>query len=129
MQPTEPSSVDIQPVPAPPSLVPIPQTNGVNGHADEVQLAALLESLQAVAAGDFSVRMPGSATGLIGKVADTFNVIVAANQRMAQQLDRVGELVGREGSTRRRVRLSLSDGAWGEMESSINTLIDDLLWP
>ena len=24
---------------------------------------------------------------------------------------------------------ALADGAWGEMESSVNTLIDDLLWP
>ena len=26
-------------------------------------------------------------------------------------------------------RLGVSSGAWGEMEQSINTLIDDLLWP
>ena len=31
--------------------------------------------------------------------------------------------------TRQRVRLGLSGGAWGEMEASVNTLIDDLLWP
>src|SRR5207302_3255710 len=60
---------------------------------------------------------------------DTFNEIVAANQRMADQLERVGTVVGREGKTRQRVRFGLTDGAWGEMESSVNTLIDDLLWP
>ena len=38
-------------------------------------------------------------------------------------------MVGREGKTRQRVRFGLSEGAWGEMESSVNTLIDDLLWP
>src|SRR6202043_2563574 len=43
--------------------------------------------------------------------------------------ERVGEGVGREGKTRTRVRFGLSDGAWAEMESSVNTLIDDLLWP
>src|SRR5919112_1607184 len=36
---------------------------------------------------------------------------------------------GREGKTRQRVQLALSHGAWGEMEESVNTLIDDLLWP
>ena len=46
-----------------------------------------------------------------GKIADTFNQIVATNQRMARQLDRVGEVVGREGRTRQRVRFGLSDGA------------------
>ena len=64
-----------------------------------------------------------------GKIADTFNEIAAANQRIAQQLERVGEEVGREGKTRQRVKFGLSNGAWGEMEDSINTLIDDLLWP
>src|SRR6202012_200070 len=67
--------------------------------------------------------------GMIGKIADTFNEIVSTNQKMAQQLDHVGEVVGRQGKTRQRVKLGLAKGAWGEMESSVNPLIDDLLWP
>ena len=73
--------------------------------------------------------MSGDRLGIEGKIADTFNEIVAANQRMAQQLERVGQRVGKEGKTKQRVRFGLSSGAWGEMESSVNTLIDDLLWP
>src|SRR5438552_8768919 len=99
--------------------------NGLTEHG----LTELLHALQGMRVGDFSVRMAGDRIGLIGKVADTFNDIVATNQRMAQQLERVGQVVGREGRTRQRVRLGLSDGAWGEMESSVNSLIDDLLWP
>src|SRR4249919_2524228 len=99
-------------------------TNGT-GH----QFHELLAALQAVRVGDFSVRMSGDHLGLEGKIADTFNEIVAANQRMAQQLERVGQRVGKEGKTRQRVRFGLSDGAWGEMEGSVNTLIDDLIWP
>ena len=72
---------------------------------------------------------PGDRVGIIGKIADTFNEIVATNQRMARQLERVGQVVGRDGRTRQRVRFGLSDGAWGEMEASVNSLIDDLLWP
>src|SRR5476651_109688 len=48
---------------------------------------------------------------------------------MAQQIERVGEVVGKEGKTRQRVTLGSDKGAWGEMESSVNALIDDLLWP
>ena len=92
-------------------------------------LAELLSALQAMQAGDFSVRLPGSQTGIVGKIADTFNEIVSTNERMAQQLERVGGVVGREGKTRQRVKLGSSKGAWGEMETSVNTLIDDLLWP
>ena len=99
--------------------------NGLTEHS----LTELLHALQAMRVGDFSARMAGDRVGLIGKIADTFNDIVATNQRMAEQLERVGQVVGREGRTRQRVRLGLSDGAWGEMESSVNSLIDDLLWP
>jgi HAMP domain-containing protein/CheY-like chemotaxis protein/signal transduction histidine kinase len=110
-----------------------------NGHpagpAASVAVAAdldhqdLLDALHAMQSGDFSVRLPGSRTGVAGKICDAFNSIVAANERMAQQLEHVGEVVGRQGKTRTRVRFGLSDGAWADMEGSVNTLIDDLLWP
>jgi hypothetical protein len=92
-------------------------------------LEALLAALQAMRRGDFSVRLSGDQTGLAGKIADTFNDIVAANQRMAEQLDKIGGLVGREGKTRHRVKFGVATGSWGEMEGSVNALIDDLLWP
>jgi HAMP domain-containing protein/CheY-like chemotaxis protein/signal transduction histidine kinase len=98
--------------------------NGNAAHSHE-----LLHALLAMRTGDFSVRMSGDQVGLEGKIADTFNEIIAANQRMAQQLERVGQVVGREGKTRQRVKFSLSSGSWADMESSVNTLIDDLLWP
>ncbi len=98
--------------------------NGSAAHSHE-----LLRALLAMRTGDFSVRMSGDQLGIEGKIADTFNEIVAANQRMAQQLERVGQVVGREGKTRQRVKFSLSNGSWADMESSVNTLIDDLLWP
>ncbi|MGD9965528.1 MAG: HAMP domain-containing protein [Hyphomonadaceae bacterium] len=79
--------------------------------------------------GDFSARLPSDWTGVIGKVADTFNDISASNQRMAAELERVGYTVGREGRTKQRVRFVNRAGSWGEMENSVNTLIDDLLWP
>src|SRR5262245_40485970 len=112
-----------------PSAVPaeIPDSR-VNGGASP-ELLDLLNALQSMRVGDFSVRMSGSQVGLLGKIADTFNEIVAANERMAQQLERVGHVVGREGKTRQRVKFGLTHGAWGEMETSVNTLIDDLLWP
>ncbi len=79
--------------------------------------------------GDFSVRLPGNWTGLTGKIADTFNEIVTANQQMAKELKRVGKVVGKEGRTRERMRFDLPKAAWGEMEMSVNTLVDDLLRP
>src|SRR6202166_4666799 len=92
-------------------------------------LTNLLTALQAMRLGDFSVRMAGDQVGILGKIADAFNDIAAANERMAEQLEHVGEVVGREGKTRYRVKFGGVSGAWGEMEHSVNTLIDDLLWP
>jgi len=96
---------------------------------DSLDRRALLAALQAVADGDFSVRLPGDWTSLEGKIADRFNDIVAANQKMAEELARVGQVVGREGKTRQRMRFARSGGAWGEMQVSFNTLIDDLVRP
>ena len=58
-----------------------------DGSGDRV---ALLAALQAVADGDFTVRLPGDWTGLDGKIADRFNEIVSANHQMARELARVG---------------------------------------
>ncbi|HUJ47754.1 MAG TPA: HAMP domain-containing protein, partial [Rhizomicrobium sp.] len=94
-----------------------------------VNLQELLAALQAVRSGDFSARLPGDQVGIAGKIADAFNDIVSTNQRMAEQLERVGDVVGKQGKTKQRVKFGASTGAWGEMENSVNTLIDDLLWP
>ena len=92
-------------------------------------LGMILASLHAVRDGDFSVRLPGSWTGLPGKIADAFNEIVSANQQMARELTRIGQTVGKEGKTRERARFHESRGAWGEMEVSVNTMVEDLLRP
>ena len=75
-----------------------------NGHskisteAGSADFTAILASLQTMRDGDFSVRLPGSWTGLAGKIADTFNEIVAANaQKYPNGADekRVQRLCGR----------------------------------
>ena len=97
--------------------------------AEPADLAMILAGLQTMRNGDFSVRLPSAWVGLSGKIADTFNEIVAANQQMAQELKRVGKAVGKEGKTRERTRFHESRGAWAEMEVSVNTLVEDLLRP
>ncbi len=93
--------------------------HGIRASANgaELDLNQLLDVLRAMQAGDFSVRLPGSQVGVVGKICDAFNTIIGANQRIAQQLEQVGEVVGRQGKTRTRVRFGLSDGAWAYMET------------
>ena len=108
------------------------KTNGHNGaaaHYESSEMVLILEKMQAMRDGDFSVRLPGSWTGLSGKMADTFNEIAMANQRIAKELRRVGQVVGKKGRTRERARFDESRGAWGEIEDSVNTLVEDLLRP
>ena len=109
---------------------PRPRANGRQHTVDgQLDLRRLLRALQAVRDGDFSVRLASDQTGLAGKVADTFNEIVTSNQRLARELERVGQIVGKDGKTRHRMSSDRRSGAWGAMETSVNTLIDDLLWP
>src|ERR1700743_2968700 len=84
---------------------------GGNGHAavstselTSPDLGLILAGLQTMRDGDFSVRLPVSWTGLEGKIADTFNDIIAVNEQMARELKRVGLAVGKEGKTRERTR-------------------------
>ena len=106
------------------------KTNGsARADADALDLREVLRALQSVRDGDFSVRLPGDKAGLAGKVADTFNEIVSSSERLASELERAGRIVGKEGRTRHRVGLDRRSGSWGAMEVSVNTLIDDLLWP
>jgi hypothetical protein len=84
-----------------------------------VDLSVILASLQTMREGDFSVRLPVSWTGLAGKVADTFNDIVAANQQMARELKRLGQAVGKEGKTRERTKFHESRGTLWSMIFSV----------
>src|SRR5271170_4172984 len=131
MKRTEPSKTNAN---ATPGVRLDTKSNGRTATAVEAEpvsadLSVILASLQTMRDGDFSVRLPGNWTGLAGKIADTFNDIVTANQQMAKELKRVGQVVGKEGRTRERMRFHLPQAAWGEMEVSVNTLVDDLLRP
>ena len=103
--------------PSPPPAPPTPE------------LYELMRALEVVRSGDFSVRLPSGQDGVVGKISVLFNEIVGANQNMAQQLERIGKAVGEQGRTRQRVKFGISTASWGDMESSVNTLIDDLVWP
>src|SRR5262245_8113825 len=54
------------------------KNGAVNGNAEhDIDAHELLNALQSMLAGDFSVRIRGSQIGLAGKIADTFNEIAA----------------------------------------------------
>src|SRR5690349_24537503 len=74
--------------------------DGADGHGltSDADLKKLLRALQSVRDGDFTVRLAPDLTGLSGKIADAFNDMVSANERMAKELERGGQVVGKEGT-------------------------------
>jgi signal transduction histidine kinase/HAMP domain-containing protein/ActR/RegA family two-component response regulator len=96
---------------------------------DDIDLSLLLKTLTEVRNGDFSVRMPVEWTGVSGKIADTLNEVIAANQTLGAELERVSSAVGKEGKLSQRVAVSGPDRAWAGTVTSVNTLIEDLVRP
>jgi signal transduction histidine kinase/HAMP domain-containing protein len=90
---------------------------------------ALLSALAALKSGDFSVRLPVDWVGIAGKTADTFNEVVALNQRMARELVRLHQAVGRDGRINERASLGELGGTWAESLELVNDLITDLAQP
>jgi len=89
----------------------------------------LLTALTALKKGDFSVRLPLDWTATAGKIADAFNDVIERNEKMANELERISRVVGKEGRIAQRASLGEVSGAWADSITSINTLISDLVHP
>src|SRR5947207_4930509 len=101
-----------------------PQTNG-----NDFDTGQLLTALMAFKRGDFSARLPEDWTGVPGKIADTFNAVIEANERMTRELERIGRVVGKEGRIAQRASIGEVTNSWSDAIGSINNLIGDLVQP
>ncbi|HEV7642711.1 MAG TPA: hypothetical protein VGO50_02105, partial [Pyrinomonadaceae bacterium] len=93
------------------------------------EMMYLLHALTALRKGQQGVRLPAEWTGIAGKVADAFNDVVEMNERLAGELSRLSQSVGKEGKLGQRLTLSNVDGFWQASVESVNNLIDDLVHP
>jgi HAMP domain-containing protein/signal transduction histidine kinase len=98
-------------------------------NGDQLDSKQLLAALTAFKRGDFSAQLPDDWTGIAGKVADTFNDVIRLNQRLTQELARIGHVVGKEGRIRQRASLGGASGSWADAMRSVNNLIEDLVHP
>src|SRR5437763_7995484 len=104
--------------------------NGSRFNGDhQVELKQLLSALTLFKRGDFSVRLPADWTGVAGKVADAFNDVIALNERMSGEFERIGRVVGKEGRISQRASLGAVSEGWADSVGCINTLIGDLVHP
>jgi HAMP domain-containing protein/CheY-like chemotaxis protein/signal transduction histidine kinase len=104
-------------------------TEQLTRESDNLDLKQLLRTLSAVKKGDFSARMPIDQTGMAGKIADTLNDIIEQNERLAAELQRISNVVGKEGKISERASLGNVRGSWSACVDSVNTLITDLVQP
>ena len=98
-------------------------------NSTELDPAVLLRVMTEFKRGNFSVRMPDDWTGTAGKIADTLNEVIEANQRLGRELARVGRLVGEEGRISQRAAIPSLGGEWAQSVDSVNELIENLVRP
>src|SRR5205814_8580490 len=111
------------------SASPTRPENGMSLNGHQVDAKQLLAALKAFKRGDFSARLPDDWTGVAGNIADTFNDVIGKNQRMVQELERVGRVVGKEGRMTQRASLGDVSNSWADAIGSVNGLIGDLVHP
>src|SRR5437588_286487 len=107
-------------------------TAGERASAEALEAAGLgdlLAALRAAREGDFGARLSTRGGGPFAQIAAEFNELAAANQRMSNELVRVGRTIGREGRMTERAALPRSAGAWTTSIYALNALIDDLVRP
>src|SRR5579862_2311852 len=71
---------------------------------------ALLGALRSLGRGDFSVRLTGN--NVSAEVAEAFNDVASFSGRLVRELQRISQVVGRDGRLAQRVTLSGSQGDW-----------------
>jgi signal transduction histidine kinase/DNA-binding response OmpR family regulator len=110
-----------------------PQAHGPEPAADDglrmpgLSTKQLLKALMAFKKGKFHVRLPSDLSGIEGKIADTFNEVIELNQRMARELARLSQVVGKEGKISQRAGIGDVSGSWSDAIDSVNTLIGIVL--
>jgi len=110
------------------------KTNGNNKRtrvpkSDYLDPKQLLTILEAVKRGDFSKRVPSGATGDAAEIYVCLNEIIERNEKLTAELNRISEVVGREGKISERAAVDGAEGGWASCVDSVNTLITDLAQP
>src|SRR5437588_34818 len=78
---------------------------------------------------DWSSDVCSSDLGVAGEIADTFNEVIAKDQRLTMELDRIGRAVGKKGRITQRASLGDVSNSWADAIRSVNGLIGDLVHP
>jgi HAMP domain-containing protein len=88
----------------------------------------MLQALQALRAGNLSVRMPSGANGTAGEIATTFNGLVDMLSALTLEVTRITREVGTEGRFGGQAEVEgLGEGGiWKDMTNNINVMSANL---
>ncbi|MFJ9643692.1 HAMP domain-containing protein [Streptomyces sp. NPDC101206] len=92
----------------------------------EPELRLLLAGLTAVRDGDFGIRLPGEADGLLGEISSVFNGMVDQLSRFTSEVTRVAREVGTEGRLGGQAQVPGVSGTWEDLTDSVNAMAGNL---
>ncbi|GGE01711.1 hypothetical protein GCM10011515_21730 [Tsuneonella deserti] len=91
---------------------------------------SLIESLTRLREGDFSVRLDlQSGDPRDQEIARLFNQVVSLNDAITDEVNRVAQVVGKEGEITQRAKVRAAEGGWQVKLDAVNGLIDDMVQP
>lgn len=90
--------------------------------------AQMLQALQALRAGDLSVRMPAGSDGTAGEIAATFNQLIDLLSILAPEFIRITQEVGTEGrfGGQAEVEGASAPGIWKDLIDNLNIMSANL---
>jgi HAMP domain-containing protein/signal transduction histidine kinase/CheY-like chemotaxis protein len=96
---------------------------------DFIDRRLLIGALRSFRRGDFSVRLPEDLRGPDSEIARLFNEVVTIEEQMTQELERLSQVVGKEGKINQRGRVRGATGGWETKLRAVNELIEDMVQP
>lgn len=87
----------------------------------------LIQALAAVRDGDFSVRLP--ADNGLGEIATVFNEMVTVNEKFADEVERISQVVSEEGKVPKQTVIKEFKGSWASSIDAINVTLNSLIVP
>ncbi len=94
--------------------------------AGEEELRQLLAGLTAVRDGDFGIRLPDGADGLLGDIATVFNGMADQLSLFTSEVTRVAREVGSEGQLGGQAKVPGVSGTWKDLTDSVNAMAGNL---
>ena len=102
----------------------------MNADAWEVlERSQVIAALRSFRRGDFNVRLPENLHGDDRKLAQLFNEVVDINRQMTAELERLSQVVGKEGKITERGHVKAATGGWESAMLAVNELIEDMVQP